>query len=72
MKRSMMVGGALGLLAGASLATIVLAAPSYAFKTDGASAPAALAGNVTASAVGQLNRWGTLPNLADLVQSTSP
>ena len=72
MKRSMMVGGALGLLAGASLATIVLAAPSYAFKTDGASAPAAIAGNVTASAVGQLNRWGTLPNLADLVQSTSP
>jgi serine protease Do len=69
----MMVGGAVGLLAGASLATIVLAAPSYAFKNDNATASiASAAGNVTASAVGQLNRWGTLPNLADLVQSTSP
>jgi serine protease Do len=66
----MMVGGAVGLLAGASLATLVLAAPSYAFKND--AAPVVSAGNVTASAVGQLNRWGTLPNLADLVQTTSP
>jgi serine protease Do len=66
----MMVGGAVGLLAGASLATVVLAAPSYAFKND--VAPIVSAGNVTASAVGQLNRWGTLPNLADLVQATSP
>jgi serine protease Do len=69
----MMVGGAVGLLAGASLATIVLAAPSYAFKNDGVTSPSAVASsNVTASAIGQLNRWGTLPNLADLVQSTSP
>ncbi|MBI1359165.1 MAG: Do family serine endopeptidase [Alphaproteobacteria bacterium] len=76
MKRSMMVGGAAGLLAGASLATLVLAAPSYAFKTDGATSPSAVtapvSGNVTASAVGQLNRWGTLPNLADLVDHVSP
>lgn len=74
MKRSMMVGGAAGLLAGASLATLVLAAPSYAFKSAGVTSPSAITSiaNVTASAVGQLNRWGTLPNLADLVQSVSP
>src|SRR6185295_5256513 len=80
MKRGTMLGAAAGLVAGVSLTTLALAAPSYAFLGGGSSVTTPAAGSVAAPAAAQLvaplagqsTRWGTVPNLADLVEKVSP
>ena len=81
MKRGTMLGAAGGLIAGASLSALALAAaPSYAFFAGGSHVAAANAASVVAPVVAQLAapvaaqqaRWGTVPNLADLVEKVSP
>jgi serine protease Do len=81
MKRGTMLGAAGGLIAGASLSALALAAaPSYAFFAGGAHAATANVASVAAPVVAQLAapiaaqqaRWGSLPNLADLVEKVSP
>jgi serine protease Do len=79
MKRGTMLGAAGGLIAGASLSALALAAaPSYAFFSSSHSVPAAasvaapMAAQLAAPAVAQQARWGTVANLADLVEKVSP
>ncbi len=79
MKRGTMLGAAGGLIAGASLSALALAAaPSYAFFSGGHSSQAAasvvapVVAQLAAPAVAQQARWGTVPNLADLVEKVSP
>jgi serine protease Do len=82
MNRSTILGAAGGLVAGVSLATLALAAPSHALFNGGpaASVAAPAAASVVAPAAAQLAapaaaqqaRWGVVPNLADLVEKVSP
>ncbi|MDZ4760860.1 MAG: Do family serine endopeptidase [Alphaproteobacteria bacterium] len=65
MIRSKFIGATLGgLLAGASLTALALAAPSWA--NDEPVSP------VTVASAGQTTNWGLTPNLADLVETVSP
>ncbi len=73
MTRGTIIGATSGLVAGVSLATLALAAPSFAlFNGHGASVAAPMAGQVGASIAGQQARWGTVGNLPDLVEAVSP
>jgi serine protease Do len=82
MNRSTILGAAGGLVAGVSLATLALAAPSHAFFDAGpatsVTAPAAAsvvapaAAQLAAPAAAQQARWGVVPDLADLVEKVSP
>jgi serine protease Do len=73
MNRGVVIGAVGGLLAGASIGALALAAPSFAhFSNPSASLAAPMAAQLGTSAVTQQSRWGTLPNLADLVESVSP
>ncbi len=75
MKRSTFIGVASGAFLGASATVLALGAPSFALLADGGGAalltvPAA--GNVAAAAAGQSAGFGTVTNLADLVEQVSP
>ncbi|MDP3737022.1 MAG: Do family serine endopeptidase [Hyphomonadaceae bacterium] len=73
MKRGVVIGAASGLVAGVSLATLALAAPSWA--TFGHVEAAALSAPVVAqlaAPVAAQQAWGAVPNLADLVEKVSP
>jgi serine protease Do len=77
MKRGTILGAAGGLVAGVSLTTLALAAPSYAFfngssSTATASVAAPLATQLAAPMAAQQARYGTVANLADLVEKVSP
>lgn len=73
MNRGVVIGAVGGLVAGASLGALALAAPSFAhFDSQSASLAAPMAAQLGTGAVTQQTRWGTLPNLADLVESVSP
>jgi serine protease Do len=75
MKRGTMLGAAGGLIAGVSLTTLALAAPSYALFGSGsaaASVAAPAAAQLAAPMAAQQTRWGVVPNLADLVEKVSP
>ncbi len=70
MKRSTIVGAAGGLVAGAGVSLLALSSMSWADHSPHAIAP--MVGQQTAiQAMGQA-RWGTLPDLADLVEAASP
>jgi serine protease Do len=72
MNRGVVIGAVGGLLAGASIGALALAAPSFAhFPSESASLAAPMAAQLATGAVTQQARWGTLPNLADLVESVS-
>lgn len=73
MNRGAVIGALGGLLAGVSLGAVALAAPSFALFSHGnASVAAPMASQLAIPAVAQTARWGTLPNLADLVEAVSP
>jgi serine protease Do len=73
MNRGTIIGATGGLIAGVSLGAIALAAPAMAlFSHNGASVAAPAAAQLGASVAGQQARWGSVPNLADLVQGVSP
>lgn len=73
MKRGTIIGATGGLIAGVSLGTLALAAPSFAlFNNSAASIAAPAAAQLALPAISQQARWGNLPNLADLVQAVSP
>jgi len=75
MKRGTILGAAGGLVAGVSLATLALAAPSWSMgpsTSAAASLAAPLAGQLAAPVAAQQARWGTVANLADLVERVSP
>jgi serine protease Do len=82
MKRGTMIGLAGGLIAGASLSALALAAaPSYAFfggshaataTVTTASVAAPIVAQLAAPMAAQQTRWGTVPNLADMVEKVSP
>ncbi len=75
MKRGTIFGVASGLVAGVSLTTLALAAPSYAFfghETAAASLAAPMAAQLAAPMAAQQTRWGTINNLADMVEKVSP
>jgi serine protease Do len=56
-----------------SLGALALASPALAlFSHNGASVTAPAAAQLAASAAGQQARWGSIPNLSDLVQSVTP
>jgi|JI10StandDraft_1071094.scaffolds.fasta_scaffold98269_3 serine protease Do len=72
MNRGTVIGALGGLAAGVSIGAIALAAPSFAHLSQG-STVAPMAAQLGSQAVaGQQARWGTLPNLADLVETVSP
>jgi serine protease Do len=74
MKRDMLLGIAGGAIGGAVMTGLAYSAPSWAML-GGQSAAVSAAPAVSQSAaplVGQVARWGTLPNLADLVADVSP
>lgn len=70
MKRSTIVGAAGGLIAGAGVSVLALSSLSWADHSPQIIAPA-VSQQAAIQAVGQA-RWGTLPNLADLVEAASP
>ncbi len=74
MNRGTIIGAVGGLVAGVSLGALALAAPSFAhLSSQGASIAAPMAAQLGAqAAAGQQARWGSLPNLADLVETVSP
>jgi serine protease Do len=74
MKRGTIIGVAGGLFAGVSLATLAIAAPNMSFfgGEAGASVTAPMVSQVTAPIAAQTTHWGTVPDLADLVEKVSP
>ncbi len=70
MKRSTIVGVAGGIVAGAGASVLALSSLSWADHSPAVIAPA-VSQQAAVQAVGQA-RWGTLPNLADLVEQASP
>lgn len=73
MNRGTIIGATGGLIAGVSLGALALAAPAMAlFSHNGASIAAPAAAQLAAPLAGQQARWGSVPNLADLVQTVSP
>ena len=73
MNRGVVIGAVGGLVAGVSLGAIALASPSFAlFSHGGASVAAPAAAQLALPALAQEARWGNLPNLADLVEASSP
>ena len=70
MKRSTIVGVGGGLVAGAGATVLALSSTSWADNGQQAIAPA-VTQQAAVQAVSQA-RWGTLPNLADLVEAASP
>ena len=73
MNRGTIIGATGGLIAGVSLGALALASPAMAlFSHNGASIAAPAAAQLATSVAGQQTRWGSVPNLADLVQSVSP
>lgn len=73
MNRGVVIGAVGGLVAGVSLGAMALASPSFAlFNNNGGSVAASAAAQVALPAVAQQARWGTLPNLADLVEAATP
>lgn len=73
MNRGTVIGAMGGLVAGVSLGAIALATPAMAlFNHNGASLAAPAAAQLAGVVAGQQARWGSPPNLADLVQSVTP
>lgn len=73
MNRGVVIGAVGGLVAGVSLGAMALASPSFAlFSQNGNSVAASAAAQVALPAIAQEARWGTLPNLADLVEAATP
>ncbi|HVY89403.1 MAG TPA: Do family serine endopeptidase [Hyphomonadaceae bacterium] len=73
MNRGTIIGATGGLIAGVSLATLALAAPSFAlFGNNAASVAASAAGQFAAPMAAQQMRWGNYNNLADLVEKVTP
>lgn len=74
MKRGVVIGAASGLVAGVSLATLALAAPSWASfgHVEAASVAAPVVAQLAAPIAAQQARYGTVSNLADLVERVSP
>ncbi len=73
MNRGVVIGAIGGLVAGVSLGALALASPSFAlFAPNGASIAAPAAAQLALPAMAQEARWGSLPNLADLVDATTP
>jgi len=70
MNRGVVVGAFGGLVAGVSLGALALASPAFSHNSASVIAPAAA--QLTLPAMAQQARWGTLPNLADLVEAASP
>lgn len=70
MKRSTIVGVGGGLVAGAGATVLALSSTSWADNGQQAIAPV-VTQQAAVQAVSQA-RWGTLPNLADLVEAASP
>ena len=72
MKRGVMIGATSGLIAGVSLATLALAAPSWAsFEHVGAASLSAPVVAQLAAPMAAQQAWGAAPNLADLVEKVS-
>ena len=73
MNRGVVIGAVGGLVAGVSLGALALASPSFAlFSQNGASVAAPAAAQLALPAMAQEARWGSLPNLADLVEAATP
>ena len=73
MNRGVVIGAVGGLVAGVSLGALALASPSFAlFSHEGASIAAPAAAQLALPAMAQDARWGSLPNLADLVEAATP
>ncbi len=73
MNRGVVIGAVGGLVAGVSLGALALASPSFAlFAPNGASIAAPAAAQLALPALAQDARWGSLPNLADLVEAATP
>jgi serine protease Do len=73
MNRGTVIGAAGGLIAGVSLGALALASPAMAlFSHGGASVAAPAAAQLGATIAGQQARWGTLPNLSDMVAAVTP
>jgi serine protease Do len=73
MNRGVVIGAVGGLVAGVSLGALALASPSFAlFSQNGASVAASAAAQLALPAMAQEARWGSLPNLADLVEAATP
>jgi len=70
MNRGVVVGAFGGLVAGVSLGALALASPAFSHNSASVIVPAAA--QLTLPAMAQQARWGTLPNLADLVEAASP
>jgi serine protease Do len=68
------IGAAGGLIAGVSLGALALASPSFALFSNNAGQVAApiVAQQASPQIASQPARWGTPPNLADLVEAVSP
>jgi serine protease Do len=74
MKKSTLFGGVAAMAAGAGLSALIISAPSHAVLpgSAGSLAAAPAASIALAPAVAQTARWGTVANLADLVERVSP
>lgn len=73
MNRGVVIGAVGGLVAGVSLGAMALASPSFAlFSQNGSSVAATAAAQLALPAMAQDARWGSLPNLADLVEAATP
>jgi serine protease Do len=74
MKRDLWLGVAGGAIGGAVMTGLALSGPTWAMLAGNSAAvsTAPVIGQVSAPLVGQVARWGTLPNLADLVADVSP
>ena len=73
MNRGVVIGAVGGLVAGVSLGALALASPSFAlFSQQGASVASTAAAQLALPAMAQEARWGSLPNLADLVEAATP
>jgi serine protease Do len=73
MKRSTVLGAAGGLLAGASLTALALAGPFHNANDAALTSLASpVAAQLAAPVAAQQARWGTINNLADLVEKVSP
>lgn len=72
MNRGTLIGAVGGLVAGVSVGALALAAPSFAHLAQGSTIAPMAAQLGTSTVAGQPARWGSLPNLADLVETVSP
>jgi serine protease Do len=72
MNRGTLIGAVGGLVAGVSIGALALAAPSFAHLAQGSTIAPMAAQLGTSTVAGQPTRWGSLPNLADLVETVSP